>query len=225
MPEPTQEPTQEPTDDLSKPLGQAPKGKKKRLVIPIPLVTRAIAGVLALCVAVVAGWILCVDDPAGGEPMVIVSADTRTASQTAKPGEPASPAKPPGAPIALAEGEKPSGGQTVTIIDGSTGQRREVPVGPAGSGPAAKQNTKAEAKPDAPIDQRLLESSRHGVTPKIAPDGARPSEIYSRPVKPQAGRTEQPRVAIVIEGLGIGANSTAEALAKLPAPVTYAFAP
>jgi polysaccharide deacetylase 2 family uncharacterized protein YibQ len=224
----TEAPTQEPTDDLSKPLGQSPKSKKKRrLVIPIPLVTRGIASVLGLCVAVVAGWILFVDEPFGGEPMVVVSADTRTSSQTAKPGEAQATPKQLGAgapPTALAESDKPAG-QTVTIIDGSTGQRREVPVAPAGSGPGPKANTKAEPKPDAPVDQRLLESSRHGVIPKIAPDGARPSEIYARPVKPQAGRSEQPRVAIVIEGLGIGANNTAEALAKLPAPVTYAFAP
>ena len=45
------------------------------------------------------------------------------------------------------------------------------------------------------------------------------------PVKPQASRANPPRVAIVIEGLGISANSTTEALAKLPPPVTYAFAP
>jgi uncharacterized protein len=211
------EPTQEATDDLSKPLGQSPK-KRKRFVVPIPYVTRSIAGVLALCVAVFAGWILFVDDPAGGEPMAIVSSDTRASPQTAKPGEPVKP------PAALAEGEKPAG-QTVTIIDGSTGERREVPVGPAGASPAAKGSPKAEAKPNAPVDQRLLESSRHGVIPKVGPDGARPSEIYSRPVKPQAGRTDQPRVAIVLEGLGIGANTTSEALAKLPAPVTYAFAP
>ena len=61
--------------------------------------------------------------------------------------------------------------------------------------------------------------------PKIGADGARPAEIYARPVKPQAGRADQPRIAIVIDGLGIGANGTTEALAKLPAPVTFAFAP
>src|SRR5262245_37397180 len=131
MAEPTQEPIQDATDDLSKPLGQSPK-RKKRFVVPIPYVTRGIAGALALCVAAFGAWILFVDDPAGGEPMAIVSADTRASPQTAKPGEPAKP------PAALTEGEKPSGGQTVTIIDGSTGERREVPVAPAGASPAAK---------------------------------------------------------------------------------------
>src|SRR6185503_6088094 len=117
-----------------------------------------------------------------------------------------------------------------TIIDGSTGKRQEVSVGQQGIAPSIepaqkKSELKAEANPAAPVDQRLIDTSRHGAIPKISSDGARPSEIYARPVKPQASRADFPRVAIVIEGLGVGANGTAEALAKLPAPLTFAFAP
>ena len=226
--------TEEPTDDLSKPLGQKPS-KKKRFVVPLPLVTRAIAGVLGLCVAVVLGWILFVDEPFGGEPMVLVSADTRASPQPPKAGDAAQGSAPtaqkPDAvapPTALADGDRPSGAKTVTIIDGTTGKRQEVTVGQPGSPQGTKAGPpgpRVDAKPDIPIDPRLLEKSRYGAIPKIAPDGARPAEIYARPVKPQAGRADQPRIAIVIEGLGIGANSTSEALAKMPAPITFAFAP
>jgi hypothetical protein len=159
--------------------------------------------------------------------MTIVSADTRTATQAAKPGAP----KVEGAPTALAEGEKP-GGQTVTIIDGSTGKRQEVTVTPPGAKnvkPDARPGAKGDIRSDATIDQRLIETSRHGAIPKIALDGARPADIYAKPIKPQAGKTdgkpEGPRVAIVLEGLGIGATTTSEALAKLPPEVTYAFTP
>ena len=226
--------TEEPTDDLSKPLGQKPK-KRKRFVVPLPLVTRGIAGVLGLCLAVFLGWILFVDEPFGGEPMVVVSADTRASPQPAKAGQapqaPAPTVQKPDAvapPTALADGDKPAGAKTVTIIDGTTGKRQEVTVGQPGSPPATKAappGPRVDARQDVPIDPRLLENSRHGAIPKVAPDGARPADTYARPVKPQAGRADQPRVAIVIEGLGIGANSTAEALAKMPAPVTFAFAP
>ncbi len=214
----------ESTDDLSKPLGQRKQKKKTRFVVPMRLVSRSIAGALALCVAVLAGWILFVDEPYGGEPVAMVSADTRPAP-AAKAGEAAPSANKPdaAAPAALAEGEKP--GQTVTIIDGTTGKRQEVNVGPAGTKGGQKTNAKAEAKPDTSIDPRFLENSRHGQIPKIAPDGARPSEVYSKPPKPQAARSDAPRIAIVIEGLGIGAASTTEALAKLPAEVTVAFSP
>jgi polysaccharide deacetylase 2 family uncharacterized protein YibQ len=162
--------------------------------------------------------------------MVVVSADTRSSPQPAKAGEkPSEPMAPAGkpdavaAPAALADGERP--GQTVTIIDGTTGKRQEVIVAPPGSKQAAKTSAKPEAKANAPADMRLLETSRHGLIPKIAPDGARPSEIYAKPPKPQAGRADGPRIAIVVEGLGIGSNTTAEALTKLPAEVTYAFGP
>ena len=102
----------------------------------------------------------------------------------AKAGDPLAPAKKPDtAASALAEGEKP--GQTVTIIDGSTGKRQEVSVGLAGTKGGQKSGTKGEAKPDTSIDPRFLESSRHGQIPKIAPDGARPSEVYAKPPKPQ----------------------------------------
>ena len=120
--------------------------------------------------------------------------------------------------------------KTVTIIDGTTGKRQEISVGqqsaPPTSEPAQKKSElKSEANPDALLDPRVIDTSRHGPIPKVGADGARPADIYARPVKPQANRADQPRIAIVIEGLGISANGTAEALAKLPAPVTFAFVP
>src|ERR1043166_6388933 len=83
----TEEASAEPsTDDLSKPLGTK-KPKRRRIVIPPWLVSRSIAGVLGFCLVVLGGWILFIDEPYGGEPMTIVSADTRASPQTAKPGE------------------------------------------------------------------------------------------------------------------------------------------
>jgi len=209
------------TDDLNKPLGQSAK-KRKRLALPPRLVARGFAAALALCVAVLAGWTLFVDEPFGGEPMAVADADVRPAAQK-KAGEQPPAQKPDAPPTALADADKP-GAKTVTIIDGSTGKRQEVTVTqPSGAKPS-KPDIKSGANTET-IDPRFIETSRHGPIPKIAPDGARPSEIYARPVKPQAGRAERPRIAIVIEGLGVGANGTAEALAKLPAAVTYAFTP
>jgi len=212
--------TDEPADDLSKPLGKANRRKKKRFVLPVPWVTRTIAGALTVCAAVLVGWILFVDDPYGGEPAAVIHGaiavtQTKAANEGQVPAKPAAPA---------VEAEK----KTVTIIDGSTGKRQEVNVNQqsAPSEPAQKKSElKAEANPDAAIDQRVTDTSRHGPIPKIGADGARPADVYARPVKPQADRADQPRIAIVIEGLGIGANGTAEALAKLPAPVTFAFVP
>jgi polysaccharide deacetylase 2 family uncharacterized protein YibQ len=184
-------------------------------------VARAVAGALGACVAVLVSWILFVDDPYGGEPAAMISAATAAATKIPNDGQPVARPKAP-----TIETEK----QTVTIIDGSTGKRQEVSVGlqsaPPPSEPAQKKSElKSEASPDALIDQRVTDTSRHGPIPKVGADGARPADVYARPVKPQASRADQPRIAIVIEGLGISANGTAEALAKLPAPVTFAFVP
>ena len=213
--------TDEPADDLSKPLGQT-KRKKKPFVLPIPWVARAVAGVLGLCVAVLAGWIVFVDDPYGGEPAAVLKA--AIAAPQAKAGNEGQPLAKPATPAVEAEKK------TVTIIDGTTGKRQEISVGqqsaPPASEPAQKKSElKSEANPDALLDPRVTDTSRHGPIPKVGADGARPADIYARPVKPQANRADQPRIAIVIEGLGISANGTAEALAKLPAPVTFAFVP
>jgi polysaccharide deacetylase 2 family uncharacterized protein YibQ len=104
------------------------------------------------------------------------------------------------------------GRNTVTIIDGSTGKRQEVPI-------PASQETRA------PAEQRLLESSRHGAIPRIAPDGVRPAEAYARPAAASTGRKGGPRIAIVLTGLGVSANFTRQAIEQLPGPVTLAFQP
>ncbi len=208
------------TDDLTKPLGQKPK-RKRSFVIPIPLVTRSIAGLLCLCVAVLAGWILFVDEPFGGEPMTVVSAHAPAAQAKSEPAKAAKP----DAPVAL-DGDKPAS-KTVTIIDGSTGKRQDVIVGGPNAAPSAEKKSEIKTAPaaNAPIDPRHVDTSRHGAIPKISADGARPSDVYARPVTVKQSQADAPRIAIVIEGLGIGANGTAEALAKLPAPVSFAFAP
>ena len=71
-------------DDLSAPLGQHTAPKRGR-ALPIA-VPRAIVGALGLFVAVFVGWAMLMDDPYGGEPMVVVAADQRTAS-TGRKGE------------------------------------------------------------------------------------------------------------------------------------------
>jgi polysaccharide deacetylase 2 family uncharacterized protein YibQ len=202
-------------DDLSAPLGQKPK-KKSRFRLPLAI-PQAIAGVLGLIVAVFAAWAVVMEDPLGGEPMAVVAAPP-VPSRTEMPKVEAAVAAAPGQGARSHDGPAPAqtappGSQTITIIDGSTGKRQEVAI------PSSPNKS-------APVEQRLLETSRHGSIPKIAPDGARPAEIYSRPVKAAAagGKGDGPRIAIVIAGVGISASATQEAL-KLPAPVTLAFAP
>jgi polysaccharide deacetylase 2 family uncharacterized protein YibQ len=195
------------------------------MMLPIAI-PKAVAGVLSLFLLAFALWAFFAEDPLGGEPIAVVSLQQRESAQTAKADASAKAAATPGAsrydgPAAPAA---PGAPQTVTIIDGSSGKRQEVTLPVAGAArsaapPAATAPTASGGEP------RLLEATRHGAIPRISADGARPADVYARPVKLAGGGTEGPRVAIVISGLGIGASGTAEALSKLPAPITFAFAP
>jgi uncharacterized protein len=204
-------------DDLNTPLGQ--KSPNIRPAIP-PVVLRASAGALGICLLAFLIWAAVVDDPLGGEPTARVAIDLRAADPAAN-GRRAE-AKQAGRPAAdgptvmdapTEDAAKPpssSGGQTVTIIDGTSGKRQEVSV------PGSARRT-------GETDPRLLETTRHGQVPRVGIDGSRPSEAYARAASP--GNAEGPRIALVVGGLAVSSATTAEALAKLPGPVTFAFMP
>jgi polysaccharide deacetylase 2 family uncharacterized protein YibQ len=194
-------------DELSAPLGQIPK-RRRRLSLPraIPL---AIAAALASGLAGFAGWVMVVDDPLGGEPVAIVSTRAPAKPDAGKPGGAAPAPRESAAATPAAQG----GTQTVTIIDGTSGQRQQVTI-------AAPQPA---VSPAAAV-QELSEPSRHGPIPRITPDGVRPAEAFAE--KPSAAAVRGgPRIAIVVGRLGISASATTEALTKLPGPVTFAFTP
>ena len=199
-------------DDLSTPVGT---GKPKRRAFRLPaLVPRAIAGALAACLMIFALWVLLVDNPFGGEPVAVAPIELHVANKTAGP-PPAAQAK-AAAPTETANSAPdkapPSGSKTVTIIDGVSGKRQDVVVAEAAQAAAI----------GASVDQHLIEASPQGAIPTVGPDGARPADVYARPIK---STPAGPRVAIMVGGLGVSAAATSEALAKLPAAVTLAFPP
>jgi hypothetical protein len=208
-------------DDLNTPLGQDRKRKRWKLPGLMPWAT---AGALCLCLMVFVGWAAVVDDPLGGEPIVLVSTEPRAPAKAADEAAPKAKAesetkaetKPGGAEAKPAAGETPKtpppGMQSVTIIDGGTGTRQEVMV-PAQGGQGASG-----------ADPKLLEATRHGQIPRISVEGTRPLAAYAQPSPESSGNQKMPRIALVVTGLGISSTATGEAL-KLPRAVTLAFAP
>lgn len=206
-------------DELSAPLGRKAKAAPRRFKLPTRYLPHAIAAGLGGFIFAFAGWALVVSDPTGGEPVAMVATRLGQPPGPPKPVMPGVvsvnpadgprsydgpdgtvvtiPVPPPAQAQAQAASPPPAGPgrNTVTIIDGSTGKRQEVPI-------AASQDTRV------PVEQRLLETSRHGAIPRIAPDGVRPSEAYARHAAPAAGRKAGPRIAIVLTGLGVSANFT-----------------
>ncbi len=152
-------------DDLETPLKAKHRGQGARRlpVSPLGLFTAALAAVLCLAIA----WVVLFDDPLGGEPRHVVKIEQIVPPQ--------SQTKTPVGPKREQTTQPQTAGdqRTVTIIDGNTGARREVVIGDQKS-----ENQKAtQNQPPAsdttnnipPADKRLIEESKHGPIPKIAP--------------------------------------------------------
>ncbi len=192
-----------------------------------PLWPRLLAAALGGVSLVFLGWVLFADAPLGGEPWWW----SRPICMRMRPAPTAKPSRrtrgTPPKPIASGPTDttvRPSGPVSrpaaagrnmVTIIDGSSGKREDVVI-------PGQQADKSAAPPS---DQRFAEATRSGPIPRIAADGTRPSEAFAQPVKTLPDRPNAPRIGIVVAGLGISAIGTSDALAKLPGPVTFAFAP
>jgi polysaccharide deacetylase 2 family uncharacterized protein YibQ len=218
------------TDDLTTPLGQAVKPTPiwRRYRLPFSA-SQAVAALLGLVLLTFLGFAIFNDDPLGGEPMVRIavapeqprngSDKMAPAAMAAAPAAATMP-KPPATPQAAAVEQK-----TVTIIDGSSGARRDVtvPSADADTPPAAPASTAPAVM--AGINPQLLEQSRYGMIP-IAAGGLKPSQAYAGGTDAlRAKATTMPSVAIVVNGLGIGAAKTTDAIMKLPPAVTLAFTP
>lgn len=74
-------------------------------------------------------------------------------------------------------------------------------------------------------DKRLVERTRHGLLPRVGPDGATPAQVYARPAGPEPATKPAGRVAILLGGLGISQSGTEAAIARLPGTISLAFAP
>ena len=205
-------------DDLDTPLGTETGADAQARRARLPLLAIA-AATLGLVIAVGIGWVMIVDDPLGGEPRAVATIEDAT---TKKPVSPTTIAAPtPNSPTRAVDTTK-TPGRTITIIDGRSGERREVVV--SQSDEPETVGTINPRTPAATADPRLVEPSRHGVIPRVANDGKRPLDQYAR-VDPALAKARGPKIAIVIAGLGIGTSATNNAIAKLPANVTLAFAP
>ncbi len=210
------------SDDLNAPLGQ---GKKKSLGRLPALAPQLLAAALALFGLAVVGWSAFVSDPLGGEPVAVVpTALPKTNPAVAQAGAHVGAqahhdgaAGTASADIKI-ERKVPPGSTTVTIIDGSSGKSHDVIIpGKPGKDHGASLN--------APIDPKMLEVTRHGPIPKIGPDGARSYVRYAEKRAIPPDKKDWPRIAVIVGDLGISASGTAEALAELPAPVSFALAP
>jgi polysaccharide deacetylase 2 family uncharacterized protein YibQ len=212
------------TDELTRPLGvDRPEPAPSALKAVGIKVAAAIVTVAALGFVGVSLWL---GDQNGGVPHVSVPIVVRT-EPAPKPPQDAAEAPQPKTPNPDAQAALPGDRRSAEQVETASGVAVTRPTGtsaPASVIVQVPDDTGRGLK--AAPDPRLVERSRYGSLPKIGPDGARPSIVYARPAGSLPGGAKPvSRIALVIGGLGISDAATADAIDKLPAPITLAFAP
>ncbi len=202
-------------DILTQPLGLGRRAARPRRPLPVARSLGVVAGAAAAALGL---WVAVVEDPLGGEPHARVAVERRSPSVPDPAPAAAARVVEAGDPASRTAGEvETASGVSVLRPDGASAPgavivRVPTPPGPVRLAPAP--------------DKRVVERTRHGLLPKVGPGGARPLDVYARPVEPFAG-TGKPaaRIAVLVGGAGISAAATADAIGKLPPAVTLAFAP
>ncbi|HEV2000373.1 MAG TPA: divergent polysaccharide deacetylase family protein, partial [Xanthobacteraceae bacterium] len=184
-------------DDLDNPLGLGPQMQPSHM--PVRVLGIA-AGVLTVIVAFAVAWVALIRDPLGGEPFAVAAIGKST-------------------DIAAADKPKqlagvPGPARTITVIDGKSGERKDVVVRDVDDAPVGSTVN---------LEAKVTERSRHGLLPRTSVDGTRPLDVFA--AVNARDEFKGPRVAIVVGGLGISASATADAIDRLAPTVTLAFAP
>lgn len=201
-----------PLTELTRPLGRdrpVPQGKPwGRLLV---LGTSGAVGLACIALALI---VVLRRDPDGGQPFATAAIETRVAA--AQPG--VAPALPPT--------QEPRTQSTARQVESESGVSivrpgADVPGSIIITIPDAPGVVKLATAPDT----RLTERSRHGLLPKIGPDGSTPAQIYARPLGPEPSPKPAGRIALLVGGLGISQSGTADAVARLPGAISLAFAP
>lgn len=206
------------------------------------IVTASIVlSVLLLCIA----WLVFFPGDAG-DPVVTIAVAPPPPKPAPAPLPPAAPPAPSGSQIDLPPGFDIAGpkAQPQSAPGGLPASPQHQAANPAGSQRADLQQTAAvpsvpgppPALPPPPETEtasitlvqvpasELVEDSQYGPLPKVAPDGRRPIDVYARPSRYAVKAAGQPpRIAVLIDGMGLSDGVTAEAIKGLPAPVSVAY--
>ena len=178
-------------------------------------------GFVAIVFMALGAWLFLVDDRLGGEPQGV--ADIQIASTIGEPegdglAQPLPPASRavPGEPQILrvppGRGDAPA----------SSPQDDEL----VGLGLDVDAAFDAQGRLAAVANPGLVERfDAHSFVPAIGPGGERALDIYARPVGPGTIVPGQPRVAVIVGGMGLSQTATQAVIDRLPGAMTLSFAP
>lgn len=142
------------------------------------------------------------------------------------------PAAPPAAPAPAAPGAAAATADAAPMPAATAAQPPPAtpsappPPTPAAPEPppltAAAPSLRSASRPIPAPDPALLEQGRHGMLPRVGPDGRTPIRAYGREFD---RRDTRPRVGVVIADIGLSATQTEEAIRRLPPAVALALSP
>ncbi|PLW76411.1 divergent polysaccharide deacetylase family protein [Cohaesibacter celericrescens] len=184
-------------NDLKQPLGQ----NKKAPVRGSQIFMLGSVGTLAAMVIGLVAWVAIVDDPYGGYARKHIDL-TGSLNETARIGV-----------DAIRPGIKPGIPETTRPDQEANAQAPLFPEPNSG---------KPNDLQDGQI--RILDPSAPSLNSVINDDPQAPYKIYSRPINSDA-IAGLPKIAMIIDGLGLSQTTTQEALSLLSPDVTLAFAP
>jgi polysaccharide deacetylase 2 family uncharacterized protein YibQ len=113
--------------------------------------------------------------------------------------------------------EKPAAPPLASLYPPPPPEKPAPATRPASADAAAPAQGRGLGPPTA-----IQEPGAHGLLPRIAPDGRLPWIVNN--TKFDHG-TRQPRLGIVLTGLGLNAQATEDAIVRLPPEITLAFVP
>lgn len=222
--------------DLHTPLmPRAPFGEKwavwrPKLDVGLKWFTRVGAAALGVILVLLSGWIFLIDDPLGGEP--------RTQTTVEIAGSPNAPgdttptissgadglAQPLPPQTELAPGEpRVLRVPTPDPADSDApGAAAPLPGNALANGPRFDGRGGLPSVANPSLVERFDESS---FVPSLGSNGERALDAYARPLEAGTVVPGQPRVALIVGGLGLSQTSTQEVLNSLPGAVTLSFAP
>jgi polysaccharide deacetylase 2 family uncharacterized protein YibQ len=208
-------------DEMNEPLGHVCGGGAAQAAGRRRKAGRTVAGAAALAAAIGLVALTRTSSPLGGEPSAVAKIEV---APTAAPAPPKLP--PPEATASVHEAAAPAIASADQVEAASGVKVTRV----GGGGPPDAliiDVARALAVRLGPApDPRLVEKSRYGLLPRVGADGARPFEVYARPIPhdSQFG-AGGPRIALMVGGLGLNPEGTRSAIADLPGAVTLGFAP
>lgn len=137
----------------------------------------------------------------------------------AAPGPAPAPATPAATPVPAAE--TPAAPAPVAKAPEPTPAPAPIPAKPAPSNNTVSLPMPAQGLAPAP-DPSLVEASRFGKLPRVAPDGRKVWQAYARPFD---ANDQRPRIAIILGNLGLSGAATEAAIQTLPGTITLSFSP